>query len=79
MKLACRLCPVGIRSNRLGEPVLMAKTISLLTVSGIHHRLESCGTYTTKNHPDDLRSNRKTGAFLSSEKGTRLSAVHRKK
>ena len=79
MKLVRRLCSVGIRSNRLGEPVIMAGTKILLNLFGIHHKLESCGTHTTKNHPDDLRSTRKTGAFLSSERGTRLRAAHRKK
>ena len=40
---------MGYRLNRLDEPVFMAVSKPLLTEFGIHHRLESCGLYTTKS------------------------------
>ena len=35
---------MGVRLNRLDEPVFMAGPKPMLTEFGIHHRLESCVT-----------------------------------
>ena len=40
---------MGNRLNRLGEPVFMAVSKTLLTEFGIHHRLESCVAYYVLN------------------------------
>ena len=37
---------MGYRLNRLDEPVFMAVSKPLLTEFGIHHRLESCESFT---------------------------------
>ena len=34
---------MGVRLNRLDEPVFIAVSKPLLTEFGIHHKLESCG------------------------------------
>ena len=41
---------MGYRLNHLDEPVFITVPKPILTVFGIHHRLESCGVFYKRNY-----------------------------